>query len=138
MIATINMRTLSTIPLRGNKHCRRMDAPSFLSHKPITGGFEYQKGDQQQWHTNWNAPGARCYLAWSEDGNSGMRFIINGEVWTSQDLPGWQYRIFNVPQPHCVFANCHRLSYGWSLPHADNQIILPIGLTNAEDVLQFA
>ena len=134
----INVRELSTTPLRGNKHCRRMDPPSFLREKPITGGFEYQKGDQQQWHTNWNSPGARCYLVWSENGNSGMRFIINGEVCTSQDLPGWQYRIFNVPQPHCVFANCKRFSYGWALPHTNNQILLPIGLTNAEDVLQFA
>lgn len=132
------MNTLSTIPLRGNKHCRRADIPSFLWVKSITGGFEYGPGDQQQWHTNWNAPGARCYLAWSETGDSGMRFVINGEVWTSQDLPGWQYRIFNVPQPHCVFANCKRFSYGWSLPHTDNQILLPIGLKNAEDVLQFA
>jgi hypothetical protein len=132
------MRTLSTIPLRSNKHCRRLDAPDFLFEKPLTGGFEYQKGDQQQWHTNWSNPGARCYLVWSETGDSGMRFILNGEVWTSQDLPGWQYRIFNIPQPHCVFANCHRKSFGWWVPHTDKEILLPIGLKNAEDVLQFA
>lgn len=132
------MRHLSRQPLHGNKSCRRADPPVFLQNRPITGGFEYQSGDQQRWHTNWSKPGARCYLVWSENGNSGMRFIINGEVITSQDIQGWQYRIFNVPQPHCVFADCKRYSYGWYLPHTENEIILPVGLQNAEDVLQFA
>ena len=124
-------------PLRGNKQCHRANAPDFLVSKHITGCFEYQPGDQQQWHTNWEHPGARCYLVWSENGESGMRFIINGEIVTSQDISGWQYRIFNIPQPHCVFANCHRFSYGWYLPPQENQILFPIGLNNAEDVLHF-
>lgn len=134
---TINRKLLNK-PLRGNKHCSRANVPEFLKDKAITGGFEYNPGDQQQWHTNWNLPGARCYLVWSENGNSGMRFIINGEIITSQDIPGWQYRIFNVPQPHCVFADCKRYSYGWYVDHTDNEIIYPVGLKNAEDVLQFA
>ena len=67
-----------------------------------------------------------------------MRFIINGEIITSQDISGWQYRIFNVPQPHCVFSNCKRYSYGWYVDHTDNEIIYPVGLKNAEDVLEFA
>lgn len=134
----INQRSLSNKPLRGNKNCNRADIPDFLQQKNITGAFEYNPGDQQQWHTNWSSPGARCYLVWSENGDSGMRFIINGEVVTSQDVVGWQYRIFNVPQPHCVFANCKRFSYGWYLPRTENEIIFPIGLNNAEDVLQIA
>lgn len=132
------MRELSSKPLRGNKACRRLDPPEFLLDRPITGGFAYEPGDQQQWHTNWSNPGARCYLVWSENGDSGMRFIIDGEVVTSQDIPGWQYRIFNIPQPHCVFANCKRKSFGWWVPETKNQILLPIGLKNAEDVLSIA
>ena len=132
-------RSLSVKPLRGNKGCRRADIPDFLAeNRNITGGFKYGPGDQQQWHTNWSMPGARCYLVWSEDGNSGMRFIIDGEIVTSKDVVGWQYRIFNVPQPHCVFADCKRFSYGWYLEETDDEIIFPIGLKNAEAVLQFA
>lgn len=132
------MRRESSRPLRGNKSCRRLNPPEFLQHKQITGGFEYSAGDQQRWHTNWGSESARCYLVWSETGESGMRFIINGEVVTSQDVPGWQYRIFNIPQPHCVFANCHRKSFGWLLPRQEIEQIQPVGLANAEDVLHVA
>lgn len=132
------MLEFSRLPLRGDKDCRRLVVPEFLNEKDITGGFEYQPGDQQRWHTNWSYPGARCYLVWSENGDSGMRFILDGKVVTSQDVPGWQYRIFNIPQPHCVFANCHRKSFGWWVPEVAEQTIYPVGLTNAEDVLSVA
>lgn len=127
-----------TRPLRGNKSCRRLPVPDFLSDKMISGSFEYFPGDQQRWHTNSEGPGARCYIAWSENGSSGMRFIIDGEVVTSQDVPGWQYRIFNVPQPHCVFADCYRKSFGWWIPHQEIEKIQPVRIARAEDVLSVA
>ena len=132
-------RDLFIKPLRGNKCCSRARVPDFLKCRNITGGFAYEPGDQQRWHTNHNCgESSRCYLVWSETGNSGMRFIIDGAVTTFQDVPGWQYRIFNVPQPHCVFADCKRLSYGWKLPKTEDQKLTPTPLKNAEDVLQFA
>lgn len=42
-----------------------------------------------------------------------------------KDVAGWQYRIFNVPQPHCVFADCKRISYGWKIPKTNKQIFDP-------------
>ena len=124
-------------PLRGNKHCSRAPIPDFLSDKKITGGFAYKPGDQQCWHTNHEGGhSARCYLVWSETGESGMRFIIDGEIKTFKDVAGWQYRIFNVPQPHCVYAECNRISYGWRLPVTNEQIFNPISLEHAEDILQ--
>ena len=132
-------RDLFSKPLRGNKSCSRVRVPDFLSNKRITGGFAYEPGDQQRWHTNHGGgESARCYLVWSESGESGMRFIIDGEVKTFKDVTGWQYRIFNVPQPHCVFSDCKRLSYGWRLPKTKEQKLTPIPLENAEAVLQFA
>ena len=67
-----------------------------------------------------------------------MRFILNGAVNTFKDVAGWQYRIFNVPQPHCVFADCKRISYGWKIPKTNKQIFDPIPLKDAEAILQIA
>lgn len=124
--------------LRADKYCTRIEPLNILKNKRITGSFEYQPGDQQGWHNNFGTNSARCYLVWSETGNSGMRFVINGKVETFYDIPGWQYRIFNVPQPHCVFANCKRKSYGWKLKTVENEILNPIGLENAEAILHVA
>ena len=121
--------------------CTRLrEIPDFLKEKDITGAFIYQAGEQQLWHTNWISPGARCYLVYSETGDSGMRFIIKGKVETFYDKVGWSYRIFNVPQPHCVFSNCLRRSYGWRLPAVsiDKQNLNSIGLDYAEAILQVA
>jgi hypothetical protein len=117
------------------------EIPEFLVGKDITGAWEYHPGSQQAWHTNFprrhNSPTARCYLVYSETGDSGMRFILDGKVYTSYDKVGWCYRIFNVPQPHCVFANCHRVSYGFRLPVVapDDQILDSKELPNAEAIL---
>ena len=132
-------RNLLNIPLRGNKCCSRIEVPEFLSERKVTGGFLYNPGDQQRWHTNHGIEeSARCYLVWSDTGESGMRFILNGAVNTFKDVAGWQYRIFNVPQPHCVFADCKRISYGWKIPKTNKQIFDPISLKDAETILQIA
>lgn len=132
-------RDLFEKPLRGNKCCKRARVPDFLKDKNITGGFEYGAGDQQRWHTNHNGGhSARCYLVWSETGKSGMRFILDGVVKTFKDVAGWQYRIFNVPQPHCVFSDCKRLSYGWRIPTTENEIFNPVPLEDAKAILQIA
>lgn len=124
-------------------HCNALEEiPEFLIGKDITGAWEYHPGSQQSWHSNFcpsnpRIKQARCYLVYSETGDSGMRFILNGKVYTSYDKVGWCYRIFNVPQPHCVFSNCHRISYGMRLGAVpDNeQIIESKELQNAEAIL---
>ena len=133
--AETNKRRLSKL-LRADKHCTRIKPLDFLQNKIITGCWEYQPSDQQGWHNNFGSDSARCYLVWSETGNSGMRFVLNGKVETFYDIPGWQYRIFNIPQPHCVFSNCLRRSYGFKVERVDKQIFNPIELENAEAILQ--
>ena len=139
MIVTTTIRKVNnSLQKHNSSTCSRIyEIPDFLKDKDITGAFEYQAGDQQLWHSNSNSPGARCYLVYSETGDSGMRFILDGKVYTSYDKAGWCFRIFNVPQPHCVFANCLRRSYGWRLPKVqdDEQIIDSKELENAEDIL---
>ena len=122
--------------MKYDKYCTRITAPEWLTkNRRCTGSWKYNKGDYQNWHTNWQNPGARVYVVWSENGDSGMRFIINGRVQTFKDIVGWQYRIFNVPQPHCVWANCKRISYGFRIDKVDQELLNAVGLKNAEDIL---
>ncbi len=131
-------KRLRNLILPSEKQCVRIEPLDILKNKFVTGCFEYQPGDQQGWHNNFGTNKARCYLVYSETGDSGMRFVLNGKVQTFYDISGWQYRIFNVPQPHCVFSNCLRRSYGFRVERVDDdkQIFNPIKLKNAEAILQ--
>lgn len=122
--------------LKPDKRCKASEPPAWLQRE-LTGAWHYEPGDRQLWHTNWQNPGQRCYLVWSENGESGMNFVVGGEVRQFCDLAGWQYRIFDVPQPHAVWANCERISYGWPVSGM-KQNREPIQLEDAQDILQIA
>jgi len=122
--------------MRYDKYCKKINPPEWLlKNRDVSGSWVYKIGDYQNWHTNYHIPGARVYVVWSKNSDSGMRFIINGEVKTFQDIKGWQYRIFNVPQPHCVWANCDRISYGFRISKIEEEILTPIQLNDAQDIL---
>ena len=79
----------------------------------LTGCFVYPPGGGMGWHTNSNNAGIRIYLSWSETGDSGMGWLNeDGTVRLDYDSPGWNIRVFNVPEWHCVFSNCWRCSIG--------------------------
>jgi len=73
----------------------------------------YPPGGWMDWHTNSNNPGKRLYVAWSETGESGMRWFRDGQVFDDPDQPGWNVRIFDTPEWHMVYARCWRYSIGW-------------------------
>ena len=80
-----------------------------------TNAIWYPPGGWMDWHTNSNNPGKRLYIAWSETGESGMRWFCDGSVVQDPDQPGWNVRIFDTPQWHMVYANCWRYSIGWKV-----------------------
>lgn len=85
------------------------------SRHTISGGSIYPPNGWMGWHTNGNWPGQRLYASWSENGNSGMLWFVNGQTIADYDKPGWNIRVFNCPVWHAVFSNCWRASVGWHL-----------------------
>lgn len=70
------------------------------------------------WHTNAKSNGCRrVYCAWSENGNSGMNWYNKTEdkLEIDKDDIGWNIRIFEIPQWHCVWAKCNRISFGFEI-----------------------
>ena len=80
-----------------------------------TNAIWYPPGGFMDWHTNSNNPGKRLYVAWSETGDSGMKWFRDGLVCDDPDQQGWNVRIFDTPQWHMVYANCWRYSVGWKV-----------------------
>ena len=79
----------------------------------ITAAMIYPPTGGMGWHTNSDLAGHCVYLSWSETGDSGMGWLNeDGTVRRDYDSPGWNIRVFDVPQWHCVFANCWRCSVG--------------------------
>lgn len=69
------------------------------------------------WHTNGPNVGKRIYISWSETGESGMNWY-NPEkdlVTIDKDEMGFNIRIFNIPQWHCVWSKCNRFSLGFDI-----------------------
>lgn len=83
--------------------------------KSTTNSIWYPPDGFMDWHTNSNNPGKRLYVAWSETGDSGMRWFRDGAVVDDPDQPGWNVRIFDTPQWHMVYAHCWRYSIGWKV-----------------------
>lgn len=83
--------------------------------KSTTNSIWYPPGGFMDWHTNSNNPGKRLYVAWSETGDSGMKWFRDGVVIEDPDQPGWNVRIFDTPKWHMVYANCWRFSVGWKV-----------------------
>lgn len=93
---------------------------SFSSSKDVygescTNAIWYPPGGWMDWHTNSNNSGKRLYVAWSETGESGMRWFRDGQVVDDPDQPGWNVRIFDTPEWHMVYARCWRYSIGWKV-----------------------
>ena len=92
-----------------------VSAAKDLYGSTCTNAIWYPPGGWMDWHTNSNNPGKRLYVAWSETGNSGMKWFCDGAVVDDPDQPGWNVRIFDTPQWHMVYANCWRYSVGWKV-----------------------
>lgn len=85
----------------------------FSDPQRITASIIYPPTGGMGWHTNSDLAGKRIYLSWSENGDSGMGWLnADGTVRRDYDAIGWNIRVFDVPQWHCVFANCWRCSVG--------------------------
>jgi len=97
--------------------------PFFPEVKNVfSGSFWYRSDGFMSWHTNSNSPGIRMYVTYAEEpGKSYFRYFDDslGEVKTSLDDLGWQFRIFKVsktqPLWHCVKSQTNRLSFGLRL-----------------------
>ena len=85
-----------------------------------SGWFFYPPNTGMGWHTNADQPYTRCYLNWSETGDSYFRYRDpkTDEIITSLDYRGWNIRIFEIgdePETmlwHCVYSNTRRISIG--------------------------
>lgn len=78
----------------------------------------YPSGGGMGWHTNENSTGnKRIYFAWSSNGDSGMNWYNqeDDKVEVDKDNPGWNIRIFDIPQWHCVWSKCDRISFGFDI-----------------------
>jgi hypothetical protein len=81
----------------------------------ISGRIIYPPGGYMGWHTNGDAEGRRIYCSWSENGDSGMLWFLDGKTVVDQDLPGWNIRTFVCPTWHAVYSRCWRVSIGFHL-----------------------
>lgn len=102
----------------------------FIDHKvsAFSGSMWYRPGGFMSWHTNSGGRGRRMYMTYvDEGGKSGFRYEdqVTGEVKTSLDVPGWQFRIFNIGAQkfwHCVTSDVDRLSLGVRLLTPEDEI----------------
>jgi hypothetical protein len=69
------------------------------------------------WHTNGPENGKRIYISWSETGESGMNWydIEQDIVTIDKDEIGFNIRVFDIPQWHCVWSKCLRFSIGFDI-----------------------
>jgi hypothetical protein len=69
------------------------------------------------WHTNGPAAGKRIYISWSETGESGMNWYNTEKdiVTIDKDEIGFNIRVFDIPQWHCVWSKCNRFSVGFDI-----------------------
>jgi hypothetical protein len=87
----------------------------------VSGRTWYPENGYMGWHTNSNNKGFRLYCSFArESGKSFFRYRNpeTGEVVTSFDKDGWNFRIFRIgddPLWHCVFSETDRFSIGYTL-----------------------
>jgi|688.fasta_scaffold98519_2 hypothetical protein len=69
------------------------------------------------WHTNGPKSGKRIYISWSESGDSGMNWydVEKDNIIIDKDETGFNIRIFDIPQWHCVWSKCNRFSIGFDI-----------------------
>lgn len=94
--------------------------PDLISN--LSGSFWYKPGGFMSWHTNSNDAGLRLYMSYADEtGKSFFRYQDpgTGKIETSDDVAGWQFRVFSVGPGskfwHCVKSGTNRLSLGLRL-----------------------
>ena len=96
----------------------------FLKSSIISSGnFLYPKNGYMGWHTNADTPYLRCYITYSENGDSYFKYRdpITKEIITDKDNLGWTLRYFKISNKidellwHCVYSNTTRISVGYRI-----------------------
>lgn len=88
-----------------------------------SGDFLYPKNGYMGWHTNADTPYLRCYITYSENGDSYFKYRdpITKEIITDKDNLGWTIRYFDISNKsdellwHCVYSNTNRISMGYRI-----------------------
>lgn len=85
--------------------------------KKFRNAIFYPPSGGMGWHTNGPENGRRVYISWSETGESGMNWydLDKDVIKIDQDEAGFNIRIFEIPQWHCVWAKCNRFSIGFDI-----------------------
>ena len=89
----------------------------------LSGHFLYPKNGYMGWHTNADTPYLRCYITYSENGDSYFKYRdpITKEIITDKDNLGWTLRYFKISNKidellwHCVYSNTTRISMGYRI-----------------------
>ena len=89
----------------------------------LSGNFLYPKNGYMGWHTNADTPYLRCYITYSENGDSYFKYRdpITKEIITDKDNLGWTLRYFKISNKidellwHCVYSNTTRISMGYRI-----------------------
>jgi hypothetical protein len=89
----------------------------------LSGNFLYPRNGFMGWHTNADTPYLRCYITYSESGDSYFKYRnpITKQVITDKDNQGWTIRYFNISDKkdellwHCVYSNTNRISMGYRI-----------------------
>lgn len=88
-----------------------------------SGFFYYPKNSHMGWHTNADDPYLRCYISYSESGDSFFKYYdqVLKKTVISYDVRGWNIRYFNIHKEpeklfwHCVYSNTDRISVGFKI-----------------------
>lgn len=88
-----------------------------------SGYFLYPKNGYMGWHTNADTPYLRCYITYSENGDSYFKYRdpTTKEIIIDKDNVGWTSRYFNISDKedellwHCVYSNTNRISIGYRI-----------------------
>ena len=89
----------------------------------LSGNFLYPKNGYMGWHTNADTPYLRCYITYSENGDSYFKYRdpITKEIIIDTDNVGWTVRYFEISNRpdeflwHCVYSNTNRISIGYRI-----------------------
>ena len=89
----------------------------------LSGNFLYPKNGYMGWHTNADTPYLRCYITYSENGDSYFKYRDPNtkEIIIDTDNIGWTMRYFVISNKieklfwHCVYSNTNRISIGYRI-----------------------
>lgn len=88
-----------------------------------SGFYYYPPGEGMRWHTNADTPYLRCYLNYSQNGDSYFKYYDQETKKTvvDMDFPGWNIRHFHINKEkenlfwHSVYSRTHRISVGFRI-----------------------